>query len=150
MEHVNAPPEPNRPCALALYDAGLLVSLTLKFSDNVVKTFATAIALVCSVVGSAFLFQAELPRQFILGVAVVLAANFAFAFDLQDTDLLLQTYTSTAMIVTCGWPSSFISLRSPVATCTPILSHLLRRSPLVLDMRFPFSPSFLSCSSLCL
>jgi UDP-sugar transporter A1/2/3 len=61
---------------------GLLVSLTLKYADNVLKTFATAAALVLSCIGSYLLFGATLSDVFLLGVALVFSSTLLYSLGL--------------------------------------------------------------------
>eukprot|EP00316_Scyphosphaera_apsteinii_P002253 CAMPEP_0119320762 /NCGR_PEP_ID=MMETSP1333-20130426/53324_1 /TAXON_ID=418940 /ORGANISM="Scyphosphaera apsteinii, Strain RCC1455" /LENGTH=304 /DNA_ID=CAMNT_0007327547 /DNA_START=228 /DNA_END=1142 /DNA_ORIENTATION=+ len=60
---------------------GILVALTFKVADNLIKTFATAIALVVSCQGSWLLFHTEPPPQFIFGVTMVLSATLLYSLD---------------------------------------------------------------------
>lgn len=70
-------------CVLASHVAGgLLVSLTLKYADNVLKTFATAAALVLSCVGSYLLFGASVSRVFLVGVALVFSSTLLYSLGL--------------------------------------------------------------------
>jgi UDP-sugar transporter A1/2/3 len=67
-------------CVLISHVAGgLLVSLTLKYADNVLKTFATAAALALSCVGSYVLFGASLSHTFLLGVALVFCSTLLYS-----------------------------------------------------------------------
>eukprot|EP00308_Calcidiscus_leptoporus_P026716 CAMPEP_0119387320 /NCGR_PEP_ID=MMETSP1334-20130426/100123_1 /TAXON_ID=127549 /ORGANISM="Calcidiscus leptoporus, Strain RCC1130" /LENGTH=133 /DNA_ID=CAMNT_0007409023 /DNA_START=1 /DNA_END=402 /DNA_ORIENTATION=- len=58
---------------------GLLVGLTVKVADSVVKTFAVGIALVISCIGSAILFGSSLAQQFVVGVSLVVMATVVYA-----------------------------------------------------------------------
>jgi UDP-galactose transporter len=60
-------------CLLVL--SGLIVGLTIKVADAVVKTFAVATAIPLTLLGSFFIFGSSLGPQFLLGAALVLAAN---------------------------------------------------------------------------
>jgi UDP-sugar transporter A1/2/3 len=58
---------------------GLLVTVIMKFADNIAKTFAIAVSLVVSTVMSVFLFDFAITSMFFLGGAMVIYATFAFS-----------------------------------------------------------------------
>lgn len=68
-------------CAvLALHVAGgIVVALTVKYADNVAKTFATSIAIVVGCVGSYALFDSALSPPFFAGLVLVLAATIVYS-----------------------------------------------------------------------
>jgi len=61
---------------------GLLVSLTLKYADNVLKTFATAAALLLSCGGSYLLFGATLAPLFLSGLVLVVLSTLLYSLEL--------------------------------------------------------------------
>jgi hypothetical protein len=61
---------------------GVLVSLTLKHADNVLKTFATAVALIASCLGSYFLFASSLAPLFLCGIGLVVASTLLYTLQL--------------------------------------------------------------------
>ena len=70
-------------CALVALGAagGLLVALTLKYADAILKTLATSGAVVGSIALEALLFGAPLSAGSALGAAVVVIAIFDYALD---------------------------------------------------------------------
>ncbi len=57
---------------------GLLVALVLKYADNVVKSFATAMAILLSMFLDAMYFHMALPLQAQIGAAMVVTAMVAY------------------------------------------------------------------------
>jgi len=68
-------------CLVLLLHAagGIIVALTVKYSDSIAKTFATSIAILVSCLGTCLLFGAQLSPQFSLGLALVLIATTAYS-----------------------------------------------------------------------
>ena len=62
---------------------GLLVSFTLKFATNVLKTFATAASLVLTCLLSALFYNKKLSLQFTIGVFIVILATLLYSFEPQ-------------------------------------------------------------------
>ena len=58
---------------------GLLVAVVMKYADNIIKGFATSIAIVLSTVLSIFLFGFELKPLFIVGSALVISAVYIYS-----------------------------------------------------------------------
>lgn len=57
---------------------GLLVSVCVKFADNILKNFATSLSIIVSAVGSVFVFNATLSYDFALGALLVLLATYIY------------------------------------------------------------------------
>lgn len=57
---------------------GLLVAMVVKYADNILKGFATSLAIVISCVASIYLFNFNLTLQFALGAALVMASIFLY------------------------------------------------------------------------
>ena len=53
---------------------GLVVAMVMKFADNIVKGFATSIAIVLTCLVGAYVSDFTLTLQFLLGAAAVVAA----------------------------------------------------------------------------
>ncbi|KAH7725438.1 Protein NSTP-5 a [Aphelenchoides avenae] len=53
---------------------GLVVAVVIKYADNILKAFATSVAIVCASVASIFLFAVYPRLLFILGAALVIVA----------------------------------------------------------------------------
>ncbi|XP_063236408.1 UDP-galactose translocator [Bacillus rossius redtenbacheri] len=57
---------------------GLLVAVVVKYADNILKGFATSLAIVVSCVASVYLFDFEVTLQFALGAACVICSIFLY------------------------------------------------------------------------
>nr|CAD7605170.1 unnamed protein product [Timema genevievae] len=60
---------------------GLLVAVVVKYADNILKGFATSLAIVISCVVSIYLFSFQLTFQFALGAALVICSIFMYSYD---------------------------------------------------------------------
>ncbi|KAF7272773.1 hypothetical protein GWI33_014482 [Rhynchophorus ferrugineus] len=59
---------------------GLIVAVVVKYADNILKGFATSLAIVISCIGSIYLFGFELSLQFVLGAAFVICSIFLYGY----------------------------------------------------------------------
>merc|ERR1712060_128529 len=57
---------------------GILVAVTIKYADNILRGFAQALAIIVGAVGSYFLFGFVFTAAFCLGVALVIASVFMY------------------------------------------------------------------------
>ncbi|KAH8730738.1 nucleotide-sugar transporter-domain-containing protein [Phaeosphaeriaceae sp. PMI808] len=57
---------------------GVIVSLVIKYADNIAKNFATSVSIVVSCVASAFFFGLHITRSFFIGTCVVLFATYLY------------------------------------------------------------------------
>lgn len=60
---------------------GLIVAVVVKYADNILKGFATSLAIVLSCVVSIYLFNFVLTAQFSLGTVLVIASIFLYGHD---------------------------------------------------------------------
>lgn len=60
---------------------GLIVAMVVKFADNILKGFATSLAIIISAVASVYLFDFQLTLQFTFGAALVIASIFLYGYD---------------------------------------------------------------------
>ena len=60
---------------------GLIVAVVVKYADNILKGFATSLAIVLSCIFSIYLFHFNLTIQFTGGAALVIASIFLYGFD---------------------------------------------------------------------
>lgn len=60
---------------------GLIVAVVVKYADNILKGFATSLAIVLSCVVSIYLFSFQLTLQFTLGTVFVIASVFLYGHD---------------------------------------------------------------------
>lgn len=60
---------------------GLIVAVVVKYADNILKGFATSLAIVISCIASIYLFSFNLTFQFAGGAALVIASIFLYGYD---------------------------------------------------------------------
>lgn len=60
---------------------GLIVAVVVKYADNILKGFATSLAIVLSCIVSIYLFAFVLTMQFSLGTVLVIASIFLYGYD---------------------------------------------------------------------
>lgn len=58
---------------------GLLVAIVIKYADNIIKGFATSIAIVVSTILSIFLFGFQLQPLFVFGSILVISAVYLYS-----------------------------------------------------------------------
>jgi UDP-sugar transporter A1/2/3 len=58
---------------------GLLVALVIKYSDNIMKGFATSLAIIIACIVSMILFDFQLTLLFILGTTLVIFSIFIYS-----------------------------------------------------------------------
>ncbi|KAJ7063386.1 nucleotide-sugar transporter-domain-containing protein [Mycena amicta] len=97
---------------------GLLTALVIKYSDNILKGFATSLSIVISFLASVALFNFQISFTFLIGSSIVLVATWLYNHQPKRTESI-----SWAL----GWPEkwrSASSLRSPAATPNHLLSSM--------------------------
>ena len=57
---------------------GLLVAVVVKYADNILKGFATSLAIILSCFVSVFFFSFQLNLQFIFGAGLVISAVYLY------------------------------------------------------------------------
>ncbi|EDV34957.2 uncharacterized protein Dana_GF22488 [Drosophila ananassae] len=60
---------------------GLIVAVVVKYADNILKGFATSLAIIISCVASIYIFDFNLTLQFSFGAALVIASIFLYGYD---------------------------------------------------------------------
>lgn len=60
---------------------GLIVAVVVKYADNILKGFATSLAIIISCVASMYLFDFNLTLQFTFGAALVISSIFLYGYD---------------------------------------------------------------------
>lgn len=60
---------------------GLIVAVVVKYADNILKGFATSLAIVLSCICSIYLFNFQLTMQFTLGASLVIFSIFMYGYD---------------------------------------------------------------------
>ena len=58
---------------------GILVAVTIKYADNILRSFAQALAIIVGSIGSYFLFNFTFSAPFVLGVALVICSIFLYS-----------------------------------------------------------------------
>lgn len=64
---------------------GLLVAIVIKYADNIIKGFATSIAIVVSTILSIFLFGFEIKPLFVFGSILVISAVYLYSLPPKKT-----------------------------------------------------------------
>lgn len=59
---------------------GLLVAVVVKYADNILKGFATSLAIIVSCIASIYLFDFQLTIQFTIGAFCVIGAIFLYGY----------------------------------------------------------------------
>ncbi|XP_055587129.1 UDP-N-acetylglucosamine transporter [Uranotaenia lowii] len=60
---------------------GLIVAVVVKYADNILKGFATSLAIIISCVASMYLFEFNLTLQFTVGAGLVIGSIFLYGYD---------------------------------------------------------------------
>lgn len=60
---------------------GLIVAVVVKYADNILKGFATSLAIIISCVASIYIFNFNLTLTFSMGAALVIASIFLYGYD---------------------------------------------------------------------
>lgn len=71
---------------------GLIVAVVIKYADNILKGFATSLAIVISCVASIYIFDFELSFQFVFGAAFVIFSIFLYGHVPKKPTLAAPTY----------------------------------------------------------
>jgi len=75
---------------------GLLVAVTIKYADNILRGFSQGLALIVGAIGSAFLFDFKITYVFSMGCALVIAAIFLYGSSAQTPQELCESICGTA------------------------------------------------------
>ncbi|XP_047989414.1 UDP-N-acetylglucosamine transporter isoform X2 [Leguminivora glycinivorella] len=59
---------------------GLIVAVVVKYADNILKGFATSVAIIISCVASMYIFDFHLTLQFTIGTVLVIASIFLYGY----------------------------------------------------------------------
>ena len=77
-------------CVLMQSLGGLLVAVTIKYADNILRGFAQGLALIIGAVGSYLLFDFHLSLTFCFGVLLVIVAIFMYGSPMQSPQELCE------------------------------------------------------------
>lgn len=72
---------------------GLLVAVVVKYADNILKGFATSLAIVLSCVVSVYAFEFHLTWKFVLGSGLVMASVFLYSKPPASTPAHMHSYS---------------------------------------------------------
>ncbi|XP_076227391.1 UDP-galactose transporter [Nomia melanderi] len=74
-------------CYLVVLQAGggLIVAMVVKYADNILKGFATSLAIIISCIASIYLFDFNLTFQFSLGAILVISSIFMYSYQPKST-----------------------------------------------------------------
>ncbi|KLO10728.1 hypothetical protein SCHPADRAFT_856187 [Schizopora paradoxa] len=102
---------------------GLVTAVVIKYSDNILKSFATSLSIVLSFLASVVLFHFNITPTFVLGSSTVLAATWLYNKPETPKDpLSSSTSTTFPKIVASVIPSRKSSYPgSPVESDAPLL-----------------------------
>lgn len=116
------------PCAWATVGVqvigGLLTAMVIKYSDNILKGFATSLSIVISFLVSVALFNFNISLTFLLGSSIVLVATWLYNSQPKRPVFPISLSTDS-MPITWGWGGRaekryMDSLRSPVPLAIPV------------------------------
>lgn len=74
---------------------GLYTSVVVKYTDNIMKGFSAAAAIVLSTIASVLLFGLQLTLPFVSGATLVCVSIYLYGLPKQDTSKLTQTDTTS-------------------------------------------------------
>lgn len=82
-------------CYLIVLQAGggLIIAMVVKYADNILKGFATSLAIVISCIVSIYLFSFKLSFQFTLGAALVICSIFIYSYQPKTVNVDKHTPT---------------------------------------------------------
>lgn len=60
---------------------GLIVAVVVKYADNILKGFATSLAIIISCIASIYIFDFNLTLKFTFGAALVICSIFLYGYD---------------------------------------------------------------------
>lgn len=78
---------------------GLYTSVVVKYTDNIMKGFSAAAAIVLSTVASVILFGLQITLSFTLGALLVCVSIYLYGLPRQDTTSIQQETTSKERII---------------------------------------------------
>ena len=98
---------------------GLVTAVVIKYSDNILKGFATSLSIILSFLASVILFNFRITPSFLIGSTTVLAATWLYNQPAGKEPILLVNVVNSATGSKAGtsWPGS------PVESDAPILGH---------------------------
>jgi solute carrier family 35 (UDP-sugar transporter), member A1/2/3 len=104
---------------------GLVTAVVIKYSDNILKGFATSLSIILSFLASVILFNFSITPSFLIGSSTVLIATWLYNQPAGKEPSLLVNVVNSATGSKAGtpWPGS------PVDSDEPILGQFDSKSP---------------------
>lgn len=126
---------------------GLITAVVIKYSDNIMKGFATSLSIILSSVASVFLFQFHITSSFVLGASVVLGATAMYNNPDAPESSKEGGGIGLGLGLTAG-SGARGTIMSPVGSDAPILGHFKDKKHSSFSNTSPATPlGFLSTSS---
>jgi UDP-sugar transporter A1/2/3 len=105
---------------------GLITAVVIRYSDNIMKGFATSLSIIISFLASVALFNYPITVAFLAGSTIVLAATFMYNTPAQSTPASLQSLQNLGLKLNTS-PKSRKDVAtlpgSPISTSAPILGE---------------------------
>jgi UDP-sugar transporter A1/2/3 len=104
---------------------GLVTAIVIKYSDNILKGFATSLSIILSFLASVILFNFSITPSFLIGSSTVLVATWLYNQPAGREPILLVNVVNSATGSKAGtpWPGG-----SPVESDAPILGQFDSKS----------------------
>ncbi|KAF8275132.1 nucleotide-sugar transporter-domain-containing protein [Lactarius quietus] len=95
---------------------GLITAVVIKYSDNILKGFATSLSIILSFLASMMLFNFKITASFLIGSSTVLAATWLYNQPVgKEPTLLVNVVNSaTGSKASTPWPGSPVESNSPI------------------------------------
>lgn len=95
---------------------GLVTAVVIKYSDNILKGFATSLSIILSFLASMMLFNFKITASFLIGSSTVLVATWLYNQPAgQEPALLVNVVNSaTGSKASTPWPGSPVESNSPI------------------------------------
>ena len=95
---------------------GLITAVVIKYSDNILKGFATSLSIILSFLASMILFNFKLTPSFLIGSSTVLVATWLYNQPAGKEPTLLVNVVNSATGSKAGtpWPGSPVESDSPI------------------------------------
>ena len=85
---------------------GIIVAVTIKYADNILRGFAQGLALIVGAIGSWLLFSFQVTLSFCVGVLLVSLAIFLYGSPMQTPHELLDACARCGATLCCRWRQS--------------------------------------------
>jgi len=95
---------------------GLITAIVIKYSDNILKGFATSLSIILSFLASMILFNFKLTLSFLIGSSTVLVATWLYNQPAGQEPTLLVNVVNSATGSKAGtpWPGSPVDSDAPI------------------------------------